>query len=90
MYIYIYTYTYSYTYKTFIPYTHIAPHTCILHVHGINVQTVSTKNAISPKSTNQETQIPRYLAVQIQIEIVVHFEFVPRNLSISIWWISRV
>jgi len=32
----------------------------------------------------------RYLAVQIQIEILVEFELVPRNLSFWIWWISGV
>jgi len=46
--------------------------------------------------TNRATQIPLYLAVQIQIEILVEFEFVPRNLGIpkfhqiAIWWISGV
>jgi len=32
---------------------------------------------------NPATQIPRYLAVQIQTEILVEFEFVPRNFSIT-------
>jgi len=46
--------------------------------------------------TDWATQIPLYLAVQIQIEILVKFEFVPRNLGIpkfqqiAIWWISGV
>ena len=39
---------------------------------------------------NRATQIPRYLKVQIQIENLVEFEFVPRNLGIAIWWISGV
>jgi len=39
---------------------------------------------------NRATHIPRYLAIQIQIEISVEFEFVPRNLGIAIWWISGV
>jgi len=34
---------------------------------------------------HREFQIPWYLAVQIQIEILVSFEFVPRHLSFSIW-----
>ena len=34
---------------------------------------------------NRETQIPRYLAVQIQIEIWVQFALVRRNLSFWIW-----
>jgi len=32
---------------------------------------------------NQQTQIPSYLVVQIQIENLVLFEFVPKNLSFS-------
>jgi len=50
--------------------------------------TVSTDNATSPKSANWKTQIPPYLMVQIQIEMLVQFELVPRNLYFSIWWIS--
>ena len=38
---------------------------------------------------NRKTQIPQYLAVQIQIEMLVSFEFIPRNFSFSIWWISQ-
>jgi len=34
---------------------------------------------------DRETQIRRYVAVQIQIEIMDWFEFVPRNLSFWIW-----
>jgi len=51
--------------------------------------TVSTENATPPRSTNRETRILRYLAVQIQIEIWLSFEFTPRNWSFSIWWILR-
>jgi len=40
--------------------------------------------------SDRETQIPQYLAAQIHIEILVGFEFVPRNSSFSIWWISGV
>ena len=41
---------------------------------------------------NRKTQIARYLAIQNQIDmdISVQFEFVPRNLSFLIWWISDV
>jgi len=39
-------------------------------------------------TSDRETQIPRYLAVQIQIEILVKFEFVPKYLSFSTCWIS--
>ena len=39
---------------------------------------------------NQEPQISRCLMVQIQIEILVWCEFVPRNLSFWIWWVSEV
>ena len=33
--------------------------------------TISTENAKTPKSSNPETQIPPYLSVQIQIEIMI-------------------
>ena len=36
---------------------------------------------------NPETQISRYLTVQIQVQILVWIEFVPRNMSFWIWWI---
>jgi len=36
---------------------------------------------------NRETQISRYLEVQIQIEILFSFESVQRNLRFWIWWI---
>ena len=44
--------------------------------------------------TNHETQIPRSLTVQIEIQIVaticaVEFEFVPRNLTFWSSWISK-
>jgi len=39
-------------------------------------------------SPNWETQIPRFLAVQLHIGILVQFEFVRMNLSFSIRWIS--
>jgi len=51
--------------------------------------TVSTENATPPKSTESRTQIFQYLAVQIRMVILVKFEFVPKNLSFSIWWISE-
>ena len=35
------------------------------------IMTVSTENAAPPKSCIRETQIPRYLAVQLQIEILI-------------------
>jgi len=56
-------------------------------------------------SPNRQTQISRYLAVQLHFEILVQFdfvprhfqikilgqiEFVPRNLSLWIWRISGV
>jgi len=37
---------------------------------------------------NRETQIPPYLAVHNQIENFDEFEFAPRNLVFSMWWIS--
>jgi len=43
---------------------------------------VSTEIATPQNLPNLETQISWYLAVQIQIEILVEFEFVPRNLSL--------
>ena len=64
--------------------------------------TVSTENTTTPKSTKSEKikkkkfkkkskiQTLQYLAVQIQIEIVLKFEFVPGNLRFSIWWSERV
>jgi len=36
---------------------------------------------------SQESPIPRYLAVQIQFEMYVKFEFVPNGLS---FWILRI
>ena len=39
---------------------------------------------------NREIQFPWYLAVQIQIEILVWIEFVPRDLGVSILWILGV
>ena len=39
---------------------------------------------------NREPQIPQYFVVQIQMETLVKFEFVLRNFSFSIWWISGV
>jgi len=44
----------------------------------------------SQNPPNRETQISRYLAVQIQIEISISFEIVPRFLSFCIWWILEV
>jgi len=43
----------------------------------------------SQNPPNREPRIPRYFAVQIQIEILVEFGIVLRNLRFSIWWISR-
>jgi len=37
-----------------------------------------------PPNREFEPQIPQYLAVQIHVENLVQFEFVPRNLSLSI------
>jgi len=36
---------------------------------------------------NRDTQISRYLTVQIQIEILISFEFVLKSLCFWIWWI---
>jgi len=65
-------------------------------VHMLCCMTVSTKNAISlsvgihlQNPPYPQTQISRYLAVQIQIQILVQFEFVPSNLSFRIWWVSQ-
>jgi len=49
--------------------------------------TLSTENAPPPNPPNLETQLPPYLAVQIQIEILTLFECVPRNLS---FWLLGV
>jgi len=52
---------------------------------------VSAENATSLQNPpNREMQIPLYIVVQIQIEILVSFEFIQRNLSFSICWISWV
>jgi len=39
--------------------------------HSMRILTLSTEIATPPKSTHGDTQISRYLAVQIQIEILV-------------------
>ena len=39
---------------------------------------------------HRHTQSSQYLTVQIQSEILISVEFVPRNLSLGIWWISGV
>jgi len=36
---------------------------------------------------NRKTHIPQYLAVQIQIDILIEFKFVPKNWSFWIRWI---
>jgi len=46
------------------------------------------RNCYPQNPPNLRTLISQYLAVQIRIEILVYFEFVPRNLSFWIWWIS--
>jgi len=44
--------------------------------------TISVQNAVFPKNPpNRETQVPQYLAVQIQIEILLEFECVPRHFE---------
>jgi len=77
-------------------------HTCNMTHMTALVVTFSTKSTASRNPPNRDTQIPRYLAVQIQIAILIRsqefeflkFAFVPRNLSFSnsqiwvsgIWW----
>jgi len=41
-------------------------------------------------SSKLEPQILRYLTVRIQLEILIEFEFVPRNVSFSILQIAGV
>ena len=41
----------------------------------------SSKCRISKNPPNRETQVPQYLAVQIQIEILLEFECVPRHFE---------
>ena len=70
----IYSTIWHYIFK----YSHTLCTTLLLLACGWKLMTVSTEKAKSPKSTISETQIPRYLAVQIQIEIFVcteKFEF---------------
>ena len=52
--------------------------------------TVSTENATSQNPPNRETQIPRNLAVQIQVATLGSFQFLSRTVSFSIWWIPGV
>jgi len=53
--------------------------------------TISTEKMLLPRNpSNRETQNPRHLAGQIQIETLVEFEFVLRNLCCWRWWISGV
>jgi len=54
-----------------------------LHLWKIPLKMLHARNLPS-----QQIWIPRYLAVQIQIEILNEFEFVPWNLSFWIWWVS--
>jgi len=58
-------------------------HTATHHTWQFPLKTIHPWN-----QTNRQTQIPRYLAVQIQIVILFSFECVPRRLRFSIWSIS--
>jgi len=63
----------------------------LLHLSKVGYLWQFPQKMLHPRfPTNRETQISRYLAVQIQIEILVWFESVPRNLSCWIWLIWRV
>ena len=63
----------------------------LVHAHTNTVSPCPLKRRYFPEiHQNRETRIPQYLAVQIQIWILAEFEFVQRNLSFSIWWISGV
>jgi len=58
-----------------------------------NIVSQFSLKMLHPRSPhNRETHLSRYLAVQIEIEIeiLVEHEFVPRNLSIWIWWLWGV
>jgi len=54
----------------------------IVATPNLTDMTVSTENATSQNASNRQPQIPQYLAVKIQIEILIEFEFVPGNLSV--------
>ena len=56
--------------------------TRMFHVRQIPLKLLHNRNPPNP-----ETQISRYLVVQIQIEMLFSFECVQRILSFWIWWI---
>jgi len=58
------------------------------YLAGYICMTVSDKITTPPNPPIPETQISRYLAVQIQIESLFQFEFVPRNVSFWGMWVS--
>ena len=47
--------------------------------------TVSTQNEVLPISTKSRNLDSRYRRVQIQIEILIAFELVPRNVRFWMW-----
>ena len=60
------------------------------HITDNNLIWQVPKKMLQPRNLpNHKTQIPRHLAVQIQIECMVWLEFVPKSLSLAIWWISK-
>jgi len=54
-------------------------------VHSSVFTKVSTEILPPQNPPDRETQISRHLAVQLKFVFLVEFEFVPRNLSFSIW-----
>ena len=93
IYIYIYVCIYICTYICIYMYIYVYVYIYIC-VFGYDSSeyacpgmTLSTQIAESSNPPNRETQLPWYLVVQIQIEILVWFESVPRNWSVWIWQI---
>jgi len=66
-------------------YTRICVRALYTHIRQMQLKTLLPQNL-----PIREILIPRYLTVQNQIGILVLFEFVPRNLSFSIGWMSGV
>jgi len=79
-----------------LPCVPLAIDSCSVAVLGeICAETVSivfdslyTEIVHAQNAQNRDTYIPRYIALQIWIKILVHSKFVPRNSGFSNWWIS--
>ena len=87
--VYVHTQTHNHTHTHTHTYTQLVTRACLNTLTPLPVS-IRTRRCVSqfplkvPHPQNLETQVSRYLAVQIQIEIV------PRNSTFWIRWISGV